>query len=286
LATDRPKRGDHRFHLAVATADRSSVHSLTLAKGQRDRAGEEAVLVAVLLNALAEAVGVTLRLPLPLLEGECLAVDVELNTDPIAALVARKLTRACVTRDGRIQTNGSSPAALLPGSFNPVHCGHWGLAEVAASLLGKPVAFELSVANVDKPPLAVEEARRRANQFLWKSPLWLTQAPTFMEKASLFASTVFVVGVDTAERIVQPRYYGDNPDRMAGALESIRNAGCRFLVAGREDSAGHFQGLEDVAIPSRFRDLFEGIPEEAFRVAVSSTALRERVPVAAGPSSP
>ena len=51
LATDRLKRGEHRFHVAVHTHGRTTTHSLTLTKGARDREGEEAVLDAVLLNA-------------------------------------------------------------------------------------------------------------------------------------------------------------------------------------------------------------------------------------------
>lgn len=70
LATDRPKRGDHRFHLTVQGSDRGLTLALTLAKGRRDRAGEEAVLTAVVLNALAEFLGVPDRLDVPLLPGE------------------------------------------------------------------------------------------------------------------------------------------------------------------------------------------------------------------------
>src|SRR5262249_8609710 len=60
LASDRPKRGDHRFHVACHRPDRTMTYSLTLAKDQRQsssspREAEEAVLDAILLNALAEA---------------------------------------------------------------------------------------------------------------------------------------------------------------------------------------------------------------------------------------
>ena len=65
LATDRPKRGEHRFHIAAHTVHGSTAWSLTLSKGRRDREGEEAIVDAVLLNAVAETVGVPLRLPVP-----------------------------------------------------------------------------------------------------------------------------------------------------------------------------------------------------------------------------
>src|SRR4051794_7867928 len=58
LATDRPKKGDHRFHIAYQYEDRTVTYSLTLQKGSRDRQGEEAILDAVLLNGLADVAGI------------------------------------------------------------------------------------------------------------------------------------------------------------------------------------------------------------------------------------
>ena len=103
--------------------------------------------------------------------------------------------------------------------------------------------------NADKPPLADEEVRRRLAQFTWRTPVWLTRAPTYAEKAELFPHCVFAVGADTAARIVQPRFYGDSTERMAKALARVRAAGCRFLTAGRVDAEGRFVGLENLAIP-------------------------------------
>ena len=83
------------------------------------------------------------------------------------------------------------------------------------ALVGGGPAFELSVANVDKPALAPEEVRRRLAQFAWRAAVWLTRAPTYTEKAELFPGCVFVVGADTAARIVQPRFYQDSEEQMA-----------------------------------------------------------------------
>jgi hypothetical protein len=275
LATDRPKRGDHRFHVAVRTGDRITTYSLTLQKGARDREAEEAILDAILLNALTEAMDIAERVPLALLPDE--AVQVEASaTDPVHALLRNEVATVCAEIDGRLTRDASRPAALLPGSFNPVHEGHLRLASVAAAELGGPVAFELSVTNVDKPPLVHEEIRRRLQPFAWRAPVWLTRAPTFVEKASLFPGVVFVVGADTAERIVAPRYYQESEARLLEALEQIRVQGCRFLVAGREDRQGRFLGPDDLAIPDAYRGLFQAIPRSKFDVRISSTALRER----------
>src|SRR5215218_2679474 len=80
---------------------------------------------------------------------------------------------------GSLVIGHSPPRAVLPGSFNPLHHGHTGLAAVAAARLGVPVAFELSVANVDKPDLDAVEVERRVAQFRDAGPVWVTRAPTF-----------------------------------------------------------------------------------------------------------
>ena len=274
LRSDRPKRGDHRFHLAVRTALRADAYALTFAKGARDRSGEEEVLDRVLLNALAESFGVGGRVEVPLLPGEEVVREPSAAGDPLAAFLAGGRPALCVEPDGRMRADAPPPPLLLPGSFNPLHEGHCRLAAAAARRSGGAVAFELSVVNADKPPLAAEEVRRRLARFAWRAPVWLTRAPTFTDKARLFPGATFVVGADTAGRVVAPRFYGDDPARRDAALEEFRGRSCRFLVAGRVDPAGRFLGADDLDLPAAQRDLFCSIPEAEFRLDLSSTQLR------------
>jgi len=197
------------------------------------------------------------------------------TTFPIDAFLAERIP------DISIPIDAPRPSILLPGSFNPLHAAHVKLAEVASAQLGQPTAFELSVVNVDKPPLSREEIERRLHQFAGRATLWLTRAPTFLQKARLFPGVVFTVGADTVERILSPRYYRDIT--LDAALNEIRSHGCRFLVAGRVGARGHFLCLDDLTAPARHRDLFTAIPAEVFRMDLSSTLLRERL--AASPAS-
>src|SRR5262249_6933732 len=271
LRSDRPKRGDHRFHIAVQTSRRVVCHSLTFKKEARDRAAEEDVLDRVLLNALAEKFDLLARVPVPLLPGEELTREAA-RPGLLARFLAGEVEAVCVEPDGRVRAGDPAPVCLLPGSFNPLHHGHLALTAAVRSLTGK-AALELSVVNVDKPALADEEVRRRVAQLDWQAPLWLTREPTFAGKSRLFPGCTFVVGADTAARVVQPRYYGGEP-AMAEAFAALRQRGCKFLVAGRQGGDGVFVGLDGLAIPEGLRDLFAAIPEGLFRVDVSSPELR------------
>ncbi len=274
IATDRAKRGDHRAAVAVKDGLGVVTYDLTIAKGERDRAGEENLVSLLWLQAVAEACGVFGTPALPLVGAEALRIEYH-PSDLLAACAAGERPLAVVRPDGRVVTSvHGGGSTVLSGSFNPVHAGHLGLAEAAAALTGLPVLFELPLLNAAKAPIGLVEARRRALQFGGVGPIALTRSPLFEQKAELLPGSVFVVGVDTAERVVDPRFYDGDRERMLASLSTIRRHGCRFLVAGRE-AAGRFRTLAQVAVPAGYGDLFEALDEDEFRVDVSSTEIRD-----------
>jgi hypothetical protein len=62
LVSDRPKRGDHRAHIAIAGSDGIEHRLVGLRKGALDRAGEDRVVADALLDSIAAACGVLGRL--------------------------------------------------------------------------------------------------------------------------------------------------------------------------------------------------------------------------------
>ena len=277
LVSDRPRKGEHRFHIAGATAAGIAHCTGVLAKGRRDRAAEEDLVSHAIVLFLAHACGIAAPSPRSLLDADEYFEETAVATvDTIDRLLAGNIDRITAQPDGQMMLSAPSPKVLVPGSFNPVHDGHVSLARIAEELRQQPASFEISVINVDKPPLANETVRHRIAQFAWKSPVELTRAPTFLEKSRLFRGATFAIGADTAERLVAPKYYGDDEDRMHRALEEIGNAGGSFLVAVRIDAAGRIRALNDILVPRRYVDLFTEIPEHRFRFDTSSSEIRAR----------
>lgn len=282
LATDRAKRGEHRGHIATWQAGQLIEQTLVLTKEIRTREAEERIYSRLLLNALAKACGVEQSLALDLADGETVVTHHHNYANAAQDLLDDKIDFFAVYDHGEIRTRPAQdgrtvhPQTLLAGSFNPLHQGHLGMAAAASEWLGRPVAFELSVANVDKPSLPVATVTNRIAQFAGQHPIYVSNAATYHQKAKLFPNATFIVGFDTAERLFFPKYYGSSHQQMTRALTKIMEQGCRFLVAGRVDETGVFRTINDIEIPTEFSGLFEQIPESAFRVDLSSTALRAR----------
>jgi hypothetical protein len=185
-------------------------------------------------------------------------------TDALEQLIAGSIPYILVGGDQL-----SDKTILLPGSFNPLHHGHERLLHAAEETTGRSGMLELSVTNVDKPPLEAAEVERRLDALKNRYGIVLTSAPTFAEKVELFPDGWFAMGFDTAVRLLDPAYHED----IEGMLKRFRDLGTHFVVGGRI-SDGKFMGVESLSIPPGFEDLFISIPERLFREDISSTQLR------------
>ena len=111
LASDRPKKGDHRCHIAVATGDGIEVTSIVLDKGRRDRAAEEDVVARAIVIVLARACGVeTPATGACSGSGDRLVEGHRPAPDPLAPLLAGSIDRLTVIPRRSARARRASPS--------------------------------------------------------------------------------------------------------------------------------------------------------------------------------
>lgn len=192
---------------------------------------------------------------------------------------------------------------LFPGSFNPPHEGHVELVQAALEASGTKIPwFEMSVSNPDKASLSSSEILRRLSFFHtidMPNENWgvvLTNAPLFFGKVDLLrpymvpdsstprssqdskSPVCFVVGADTLERILDPKYYDGSTENMLRLLESHQPFS--FVVGGRLQQKrvgdpSFVSGADLIkTLPDSLQSSFTVLSD--FRVDISSSEIRRQ----------
>ena len=272
LRTRQPKRGEHRVFVALQTLRATTVAALVLEKEARSRAEEEELAAALLLECLAsvpQAAAPAALLQGRLRSGEKVVLEQAAAPEPWQALLAG--TRSAVLAVGP-EAVPAGDQLVFPGSFDPLHDGHRLMARIAEEIAERPLAYELSIANVDKPALDYQEIAARAAQFHGQ-PLWLTQAATFVEKLAIFPMSTFVMGADTFVRLAEPKYYGGSREAADRAVRTIADNARGLIVFGRARD-GVFDEPATLPAPEPLRRIAYFVSQREFRIDISSTDLR------------
>lgn len=288
LATTRPKRGGHRLHVAVQSLTSTATASVELEKG-RTRGEEEQLAAAAFLRVLAEAVGqdhpaASLpQFPLSLATSEQLVSRRVEAADPWRRVFSGQLSAVRVI-DPAASDRQPPPGPpdepregmlLFPGSFDPLHEGHRLMARIAEEVAERPAEFELSITNVDKPPLDYLEIDERLSAFHTGQGVWLSRAATFLEKAEIFPKATFVMGADTYARLADPAYYHGSADAAKRAVKRFAERVAGLIIFGREHD-GEFVDPSSLPMPKAVRGKAYFVSAREFRMDISSSDIRRR----------
>jgi hypothetical protein len=266
LVSKNWKKGDHRIHVSLFTNDNFTTFSLTLHKGTmmqpfRTREQEEDLCGKLILAVVAfqceilDTFGVVEFLNSNGLDSkDSLIIGNTIANNNFSSLIDGSLQNIlCLPqKDGSIlqvanvpihllgqYTEGKPKLVSLPGSFNPLHIGHTSSLEKALAISAKKNAnvygfYELSVSNVDKAPISIQELTKRLGHFsMQKYPLFLTNTPKFIHKAVQYPGIDYVMGVDTVIRLVDKSYTDNNQEKMILLLKNIVDKGTHFFVLPR-----------------------------------------------------
>ena len=273
ISTNRKRRGPNQAFIGLWGPRLKYVAHLILKKGERNRVEEEELVSSLIVQYIEEKLLGNSTLSVELNELESVSIDETEFSSDLDSLMGGHISSITSAGSDLVGLDKSFEGGILSGSFNPIHQGHIELSKLASGILGVPVAFEISVTNVDKSPLQPGEIKNRVSQFEKSETVILTCAPLFAENAGIFKNSTFIIGSETALRLVDLKYYDNNVQNMYTSLQKVKDNKCNFLVAGRLQNS-EFNTIFDVAIPEAFLSMFNDIPESQFRMDLSSTELR------------
>lgn len=265
VASTRLPRGEHRAHIALITKDTVTHELVELEKevGQDARQEHDQIISQQALHLLRQALS---------------------GKGPYPNCEAKALDR--FYRYPIFHTSGTRRAAedekgvYLPATLNPIHEGHRAMCRAAEEALSPegPVriraSYLVSSVSPHKGRLSVQDMLFKAGMLRaerWRNESRLVEftrdEPLFLDKARKRPGSVFIIGADTMQRMLDPKW-GPNIDEM---LREMSNLKVLFYVMGRmiDDK---WTTCRDIKVQWPHNTLFR--PLEG-RIDVSSTGLRE-----------
>lgn len=252
----------HEIHVAIQAACKTGVSSLELT-ADRTREEEEKIAALLVFNVLARHCVVSeIDLSDVIETGEEKNEEVIEKYEFVSRPVGDLLKQRKISQDNNYETlsmariNLKEPEAfeepgesgepekirlVFPGSFDPCHRNHVLMARLASEKLGEPVHFEISLTNVDKPPIDFISLNQRLDSLRihknenFMGGICLTNAPLFLQKADLFPDSTFIIGADTFNRLFDAKYYGGTVN-IPAILKHFKEKNIRFMVFHRKST--------------------------------------------------
>jgi hypothetical protein len=266
VATNRIPRSEQRAFICVITKDKALLHEVKLEKtlGESHREAHDQIIAAEAENVLICAIN--------------------WMTHPYTNCTNEALDRfyQYPTFLSNSRTKESFGAALyLPASLNPIHDGHRELAQTAESvcvgfLSDGGCKYLISTLSPHKGEMTLQEMLFKAGMLRAEKTFrdfeFTKNEPLFLDKARKRPNSIFIIGADTMERFLDPKW-GPNPIELLKELNGLQTT---FLVMGRVID-GIFKTVNDIDVPEDYKHMF--VPMDG-RVDISSTEIRQKAEAA------
>jgi hypothetical protein len=256
VTSNREHRGEHRIHATTISRTQILSAQITLPKDSLN----EPSICRYADGRMADQLGMDL---LSVITGLPTEQEIEVQDDTEYAH-QHFLSRPLFRRDGTRDVEPNELCELYPGAFNPLHEGH--LAMVGAE---RDVIFHITADPPHKPALTLQEMLERSLQFRGVGDVLFTEGDAlYLDKARRFPQSVFYMGTDVMERILDPKW-GPDPEEM---LREFRELGTRLMVRPRGP-----QEVSDVlqSVPEQYRVMFTTLPRTVHS-ELSSTQIRAK----------
>jgi hypothetical protein len=120
--------------------------------------------------------------------------------------------------------------AMLPGSFNPPHFGHFGLADGYIEHVGGPVAFTLEAEPPHKNQLRSWDILKRAKMLHGRNVYVTWGAPYYVDKARHLPGIGVLLGADSFETLFDSKRWGFTIEEQAKIFEKTHTG---LIIADR-----------------------------------------------------
>jgi nicotinic acid mononucleotide adenylyltransferase/nicotinamide mononucleotide (NMN) deamidase PncC len=269
VATTKTHRANHEFFTCIISDDKAIVDHAILVKGEGSAKRHED-------GAKCDFDGLFMLLDMLNLTGSYAKEYEDVTEEARKRFFMRPFFAADGTRHGTI--SDTRLYALLPGSFNPPHAGHFGMANAFINDVENTwhdcrskILFETTTNPCNKPTLSIQDLLKRARMLNGKDRIF-TNVPLFIDKIKMFPGMPLIMGADTLDRSLD-KSYGVEPMDLIMAANSSGN----IFVANRMVD-GQLLTVESIlakySIPRSDAELIHTLPGQW---DISSTELRNKL---------
>ncbi len=220
VASEREHRGEHRVHACVISDDRvlSGHWSIEKGVGSVKRAEDGKLCDLFGLDMILRAAGIE--------SVNSLTLSVQ---DSSALALERFYVHPFFSKNGDRLAAPPADVVLMPGSYNPPHPGHVGLAVEVGNKSLKPVVFHVTADGPHKSPLSLQDLLKRTRMLRGHDRLFTRGDALYIDKARRFPGVPIAMGADSLQRMLDPKWGQD----VMQMLFEFSQLGTRFYVSDR-----------------------------------------------------